>query len=178
MTPSGPVLTLRFPGCDADTVSRLCEEVGVRRGVIREDEAWDQDRDVEMALLFPFAPTENFAGGEAPEYFEREPAVAEQMDWRHMMSLREDLASNSDRLSSDNTFELLVGEKSPRISKQTKSPSGYESLRASDFADDDPYIPGDDMTSPRGRDKAVDNNEYEGLQGIYRFIQECEDARR
>lgn len=181
MAPSGPTLRLRFPGCDADIVSRLCEEAGVRRGIIREDEAWNQDRDVEMALLFPFAPTGNLEGGsEKAADLEHEPAVPEQVDWRHMMSLGEDLTSNCDRTPSDDTFEPPVGEKrSPPFHQHPSSLSGYESLRASDFADDDPYVPAGDndnnRTFARSRGNAGTGSEgYEGLEGIYRFLRECE----
>lgn len=50
-------LRVRFPGCDAETVERLCEEVGVQRGVVYQDEDFDSHSGTQMALMFPFAPT-------------------------------------------------------------------------------------------------------------------------
>ncbi|TGZ76859.1 hypothetical protein EX30DRAFT_344528 [Ascodesmis nigricans] len=35
---NGDILRVRFSGCDCDFVERLCDEVGVRRGIIHEDE--------------------------------------------------------------------------------------------------------------------------------------------
>jgi len=54
-------LAVRFPGCDGSTVESLCSELGICRGVIREDEAWGAEfaQDVKMALLFPSAPSED-----------------------------------------------------------------------------------------------------------------------
>lgn len=50
------------------------------------------------------------------------------------------------------------------------SPSGFSSLRDSDFADDDDlFVRADDDAGPQG---------YDGLEGIYRFLRECDGARR
>lgn len=169
-TSSGPVITLRFPGCDANIVSRLCEEAGVRRGIIREDEAWNQDRDVEMALLFPFAPTANQdVRSEGATYFEREPAVPEQVDWRHMMSPHDAVASSGSPL----------GKKVPLPRDHLTSPSGYESLCDGDFAvGDEVFLSDDEMASAWSPGRGGSSQGYEGLEGIYRFLRECEDARR
>jgi hypothetical protein len=52
------ILRVRFPGCDAETVERLCEEVGVKRGIIQQDPSFDITYGGPMALLFPFADSE------------------------------------------------------------------------------------------------------------------------
>lgn len=36
--PARDILRVSFRGCDADFVERLCEEIGIRRGVVHEDE--------------------------------------------------------------------------------------------------------------------------------------------
>lgn len=178
-TPSGPTLSVRFQGCDADLVSRLCDEVGVLRGVVIEDEAWIDEKDVEMALLFPFAPG---AGTEAiseqengSEYFEKKPLdqkyQAEELDWRHMLSPSAYKPSNADSLHSFATLH------SP--APKANSPSGYESLRESDFASDDPYYPTfTPLKAPTHRTSRSASGDYEGLEGIYKFLQICEDSRR
>jgi hypothetical protein len=51
------ILRIRFPGCDAETVERLCDEVGVQRGIIHQDPDFDANAGVHMALMFPYAPT-------------------------------------------------------------------------------------------------------------------------
>ena len=53
---SKSILRVRFPGCDAETVERLCDEVGVQRGVISQDPDYHEDPGAHLALMFPFAP--------------------------------------------------------------------------------------------------------------------------
>lgn len=178
-TPSGPILSVGFPGCDADLVSRLCDEVGVRRGVVVEDEAWIDEKDVEMALLFPFAPvagTDVISEHEnGYEYFERKPLdqryQPEELDWRQMLSPSAYKPSNANSLHSFATLQ------SP--AQKAKSPSGYESLRESDFASDDPYYHTcSPLEAPTHSTVKSASGDYEGLEGIYKFLQICEDSRR
>lgn len=193
-TPSGPVLTVRFPGCDADIVSRLCDEVGVRRGVIVEDEAWNDqsNKDVEMALLFPFAPStspsvmsEENDDDDAARYFtfnnnnkriEKPVQQNDQLDWRHMLSP----STYPDSLHDNTSFDDFATLISPKINPHSRSPSGYESLRDSDFDPDDPYY--ETLSPPRAPSshnaRGGGSTDYEGVEGIYRFLQVCEDVRR
>lgn len=174
-TESGPVLSVRFPGCDADLVSRLCDEVGVRRGVIIEDEGWAEggEKDVEMALLFPFAPSTSpsvVSEGEAGAYyFDEKPFQQEKLEWQNMLS-----PSTPGQSLYDNTsFEDIAATlRSPALNPHSPGQSGYESLRDSDFASDDPYYP---AMSPL---KASSHHSYEGVEGIYKFLQVCEDSTR
>lgn len=175
-TPSGPVLNCRFPGCDALTVSRLCDEANIQRGVVREDEAWERDRDVEMALLFPFAPesaaTSETGHKEAKEFFGPASAAYEQLNWRHMMSSQEPLIPINELTSHDVPAPRARLASSHRNSK---SLSGYESLGESDFSENDPYVWTEELQT---RESVSGSEGYEGLEGIYRFLKECEDARR
>lgn len=175
-TPSGPVLNCRFPGCDALTVSRLCDEANIQRGVVREDEAWERDRDVEMALLFPFAPesaaTSETGHKEAKEFFGPASAAYEQLNWRHMMSSQEPLKPINELTSHDVPAPRARLASSHRNSK---SLSGYESLGESDFSENDPYVWTEELQT---RESVSGSEGYEGLEGIYRFLKECEDARR
>lgn len=181
-SPSGPILALRFPGCDGASVSRLCDEANVCRGIIREDEAWSHDRDVEMALLFPLAPGDCDAThgtwGEGNGYFEdRSPAstTPEQLDWRQMMSTDgpSARASENDDMVNLRLSELTGPQNTAPAT--SKSPSGYESLGDdSNFPPEDPY--------PRCPETPIQptaacSEDFEGLEGIYRFLKECEDAR-
>ena len=172
---SGPTLTVRFSGCDGDLVSRLCDEVGVHRGMIVEDESWSAEKDVEMALLFPFAPVGAESGAASEyavqdEYFGQKPLDekhgTEALDWRQMLSP----PIKTQSLSSIAT--------STPFPPNADTPSGYESLRDSDFASDDPYyrqsVPPSTI-SPRNKISSAD---YEGVEGIYKFLQVCEEARR
>ena len=180
--PSGPTLSVRFPGCDADIVTRLCDEVGVRRGVITEDEEWDEreNKDVEMALLFPFAPSLSpsvASEDDATDYFNPpKPVLQDQLDWRHMLSP----SSHPDSLHDNTSWEDYTTLKSPALNP--KSPSGYESLRESDFDPDDPYYHNyPPLRAPSHGTKRASgegSGDYEGVEGIYKFLQVCEDARR
>ena len=190
-TPTGPTLSVRFPGCDADLVSRLCDEVGVKRGVVVEDEGWytghaekagQAEKDVEMALLFPFAPNgAHSLSSEGGAYFssnlvqqERQP---ERLDWRHMMSPSQRSRYTAESLHDDGSVEAMTLT-SPDLHAHSPM-SGYESLAESDFASEDPYF---NTTSPvkatvPQRTRA-ESGDYEGLEGIYKFLQVCEEARR
>lgn len=188
-SPSGPILALRFPGCDGATVSRLCDEANVCRGVIREDEAWMDDRDVEMALLFPLAPgdqdttdDEMWRHGRNSYYFEhdlptpRTTLTPEQLDWRQMM-YADGLSDRTTTSINDNNnmvhlrmSELTSAQNTPPTA--SKSLSDYESV-----GDDSSNFPPNDPYPPQRNPAAARSEDFEGLEGIYRFLKECEDAR-
>lgn len=182
---TGPTLSVRFAGCDADTVNRLCDEVGVNRGVVREDEGWNCDRDVEMALLFPFASTESVHSSDSEsELFTKNTHVhddfaREQMDWRNMISPSGRLCQHSDRDSTSyDQVDTPASTETPRYSHDRSTPwsaSGYQSLRESDFALDDPYY---QHNSSSQRSRTHDAGDIQGLESIYRFLSECDAARR
>lgn len=132
------VLRVRFPGCDADTVERLCDEVGVQRGIVHQDSDFDASVGGHMALLFPFASTS--------EHTLSSPGG----------SLRSETGHDYE--------ELEQTEDNPWLS----SPEGYETM--------------DDLSETESMYFARPSNQqsstgYEGLEGIYRFIEECDNAR-
>ena len=172
-TQKGPIINVRFPGCDAEVVARLCEEMGVFRGIVCEDEGWQCEKDVEMALLFPFAPTTQ----NGSEYFEHQATVdtviaPEQVEWQGMISTG---------LPSHDFLESYEDVDHPMTTPIYGLPlhSDFESLTESDFTGDDPYL---HLQSPHSQHSSLEdqqqNHTYEGLEGIYRFIQECDHARR
>ena len=171
-TLSGPVLRVRFPGCDGDIVSRLCDELGIRRGIVVEDEVWNTEKDVEMALLFPFAPTSSDNLNEldnGEEYFERispgQGHQPEELEWRNMLS-----PSARTPCDSDSAYTLSPPQKNHAF-------SSYESLEDSDFASNDPcYRTQSALKTPTH--SASHSTDYDGLEGIYRFLKECEDSKR
>ncbi|KAL8719898.1 MAG: hypothetical protein Q9225_003157 [Loekoesia sp. 1 TL-2023] len=181
----GSTLSVRFAGCDGETVSRLCDEVGVHRGVIREDEAWNDDKDVEMALLFPFAPNDSVSDfGDGSALFTRtihadDEIAPEQLEWRNMMSLSNHGSQHTDDCSTNyDQIDTPGSTNTPRFSPEMltpRSPSGYESLRESDFTADDPYY---HHQSRRPRQRGREREGVQGLESIYRFLAECEEARR
>lgn len=186
-TPLGPVLTCRFPGCDAESVAHLCDEVGIERGIVREDEAWQRDRDSEMALLFPFAP-----GVEIQVPSDDDEAMlfggklladpSHELNWHQMMSPPRSVTSILSAASNDEVFDTLTEHRSlvdpERRDKNHihSAISGYGGLCGSDFASSDSYLPSQNGFLPR--ESSLDGSTaFEGLEGIYRFLRECEDAR-
>lgn len=198
----GPFLRVRFPGCDAETVTNLCNEVGVKRGVVHEDEAWHDgaSKEVEMALLFPFAPSSSSpdmtppgsvasdkAGVDAAHFFDRQRRERiDQEDYGNkdatipsLMSLR-----SLSRLSTGYTPagtsnpaiypSALPSDLSPTISLSSSALNSEFDLdhhSALDIADAQSTgrRSNDDMTGPAAQD-------YEGVEGIYRFLRECDGA--
>jgi hypothetical protein len=163
-------LRVHFPGCDADTVERLALELGLQRGIIGQDPEFDAFAGTEIALLFPFAPSKTAS---ECAFFE-EPVgcrlfYQDFIDWRHEASpetiTSPDFSTRSQR--SDEFLEYDHVEENPWIS----SPSGYESLHSSELDD-----------SGRVYETQSDSRytplEYQGIEGIYRFIEQCDAAAR
>jgi hypothetical protein len=173
---NGTTLRVRFPGCDRDTVENLCRDLGIRRGIVRQDEGFDEKTGTEIALLFPFAPSESPSVVISKTEVRARPhkrAKREHVDWLEMLSpavTNSPGYSNRSATSNDLECEEIVGN--PWIS----SPSGYSSLHSSELQDDhvatycEPKY-----RNPQPTDPATG---YEGLEGIYRFIEECDTARR
>ncbi|PVH72946.1 hypothetical protein DL98DRAFT_501765 [Cadophora sp. DSE1049] len=135
------ILRVRFRGCDAETVERLCDEVGVQRGVIMQDEDFDSSAGTHMALLFPFAPTS--------EHTLSSPGG----------SLRSQTGHDLEYEYEDFEEDIIDN---PWI-------EGYESLE-DDSDGESAYFT---KTS-----RHPNSSDYEGLEGIYRFLEHCDNSRR
>jgi len=131
------VLRVRFPGCDAEIVERLCDEVGVQRGIIYQDEDFDSSAGTHMALMFPFAPTS--------EHELSSPGG----------SLRSQLGHDYEELEDD-----IV--ENPWL-------EGYESMETASEGESVYFTKPSHPHSSSG---------YEGVEGIYRFLEQCDNARR
>ncbi|KAI9897545.1 hypothetical protein N3K66_007401 [Trichothecium roseum] len=130
------IIRVRFPGVDAETANRLCDDIGIQRGIIGQDEEFDAVAGASVALRFPFAPQSD----ETPKS-SRSPMLSRpNHDIETMSSF------------SDDSFvkEAFMDEASenPWLSE------GYESMSPSE----------DERCSSKS----------EGLEGIYRFIEECD----
>lgn len=143
-------LRVRFPGCDAETVEALCDEVGVQRGIIRQDPDFEKSVGCQMALMFPFASTSDAEADSEPEP------------------------------------ESFLTSTAGSLRSQTGLDYEYEDVNI-----DNPWIEGyESMESASGSETGSayfekiseyehrsSSEEYDGLEGIYRFLEEC-DARR
>lgn len=167
-------LRVRFPGCDKDTVENLCRELNIRRGFVGQDEGFDVATGTEMALLFPFAPSKSPSEVMYETQIKAKPTKRikrEHVDWHDMLSPTGSPSPGiSHRSATSNEFEEILDN--PWLS----SPSGYSSLHPSEMEDDNvaTYF----EPQKRTAHTSAEANGYEGLEGIYRFIEECDRARR
>lgn len=148
----GSVLRVRFPGCDAETVERLCDEVGVQRGVIRQDADFDASCGGRMALLFPFASTSEKCLS-SPGGSQRSQTGLEEYGF--------------EEVEECDGFEDMVG--TPWLS----SPEGYETMEELSETESMYFGRADNPDSRGGQDQSASY-----VEGIYRFLEDCEDARR
>jgi hypothetical protein len=151
-------LRVHFPGCDAETVEKLADELGVNRGIIGQDLEFDAFVGTEIALLFPFASSK--VGSECSLY-ER------SVEHHQTNPIQDDFASPEFSTLSDAglEFEYVAEHSNPWLS----SPSGYESMHSSELFDLGHHPVEADRHSPL---------EYQGFEGIYRFIEQLDEARR
>lgn len=140
-------LRVRFPGLDADTVERLCNDVGVQRGIIKQDPNFDSSYGVPMTLQFPYAPD---AEDDAETY--TSPGGSLRSHRSGLSSLEEDDAL-FDEIMEDNPW---LSTPSHEIDVE----DGYESMSP-------PVVSSGEHVS----------EDFEGLEGIYRFIEECDQLR-
>jgi hypothetical protein len=167
-------IRVRFPGCVAETVERLCDEVGVQRGRISQDEDFNLRTGADLALLFPFAPSVSAPSDVAEFFFRQEASMGQspdEVDWQAMMTSENGTGyspENPRRLSNGLSFEdsPIFADKNPWVS----SSSGYSSINVSELGDR-AFFP---EVSSAGFPETA--SEYEGVEGIHRFLVECDRA--
>ncbi|KAJ5684665.1 uncharacterized protein N7477_001010 [Penicillium maclennaniae] len=166
-------IRVRFPGCDADTVERLCDEVGVQRGRITQDEDFELRTGADLALLFPFAPS--YAPSSDTEYLFEKASLhksqqSDELDWHGMISPESPLSKDS---GLDTSPAISFDDKELFGSNPwTASPSVYSSINISELGDRACF----QEVSSTGLPES--SSEYDGAEGIHRFLAECDRARR
>lgn len=148
-------LRVRFPGLDAGTVERLCDDVGVQRGVIRQDPDFDDNCGCPMGLRFPYAPD------------------AEESE-DTLTSPGGSMRSHFSDMSSPAMDEALLDEYPYQKPWLSVPSSGEES----DFEEFESLSPPHPLQA--GSEDSSGNHiseDFEGLNGIYRFITECDHLR-
>jgi hypothetical protein len=161
-------LRVRFPGCDAEQVERLCDEVGVERGRIFQDKDFEQRNGTELALLFPFAPsvapspdTDLFTIHENPRHLDKH-----ELDWRVMMS-----GQTSPGLSNETGHVSFEDVQMFGDNPWASSPSGFSSIGVSELGDREFFA---ELSQGPGTKESI--SDYEGVQGIYKFLEQCDLA--
>ncbi|KAF4999292.1 hypothetical protein FGRMN_2586 [Fusarium graminum] len=137
------ILRVRFPGVDAETIERLCDDIGIQRGVVGQDLEFNDAVGVPVALRFPFAPD-----------------------------------SGKLIFSPSESRRSLEGYETDEIS--TLGEDYFVQEVFLDEIDDDSWLAetdGYETTSPRASSMAGASEDYEGLEGIYRFLEECDQAK-
>ncbi|KAI9681548.1 MAG: hypothetical protein M1829_000745 [Trizodia sp. TS-e1964] len=182
--PEKSTIRVRFPGCDEQTVEALCDEAGVQRGVIHQDPDFDTKTGAEMALLFPFAPSslgsEAALPLQAKKYY---PARTKQkptprrdaINWQAMLSPVTMPSPRTQPASFDFEAIGLAGDSNPWLSPA----SGYSSLHSSDvdaLEEAGPYFA--PLYPAASSAHQTGATAYEGVEGIYRFLEQCESAKR
>jgi hypothetical protein len=179
--PNPYTLVVRFDGCDGKTVSNLCDELGIQRGIIREDPEWDSkegDKDVEMALLFPVAPS--YVASEIASY-SIPLGPAKSLDWQSMMSPSpQPLQSPSKVQSVDDHSEIHFSQDEMDLNPWLGSSrtASYDALRESDIESNEDITFGLSLTRTETLRPIDLRTGYEGMEGILRFLEECDNARR
>ncbi|KAM0216656.1 hypothetical protein ACHAPA_007606 [Fusarium lateritium] len=136
-------LRVRFPGVDAETIERLCDDIGIQRGVVGQDPEFDDAVGGSVALRFPFAPD-----------------------------------SGNMALSPSESRRSLEGYETEEISTLGEDYFVQEAFL--DEMDDNSWLAetdGYETMSPQTSSVAGRSEDYEGLEGIYRFLEECDQAK-
>ena len=175
--------------------------MGVQRGVIREDPEWDAlegEKDVEMALLFPWAPSkaasaasEDMAAG---AYFSRteQPMArtlgpAESLEWASMLSRSSQPVEPAESHESFSIFNPSPSDhiqlENPWLEASTgTSDAGFEGLRESDLESNDGYdLAGLELTRTeiwKEQRSPQSFADYEGTEGILKFLEVYDTSRR
>ena len=158
---SSSTLRIHFPGCDAETVEKLCEEIGVQRGIVTQDEEFDAFVGTEIALLFPFAPSKTTSESERPEMeILCSGKQRDSIEWQNMLSSEDDNPS----IRSEAGIDPFQHVQENHCVSNGSSPEGYESMRSHRL-----YSESQEISSPL---------EYQDFEGIYRFIELCDAAKR
>lgn len=166
--PDNSTLRVRFPGCDADTVEALCQELGICRGFVYQDADFDFHNGTEMALLFPFASSKTPSEATfSPNLHPAEPQKGDQLEWAEMISVKQSPHYSNKSITGQDFEEIENAPDNP----WARSPSGYSSLHASDEDDVGGYFQAQPLPAHQASD-------YEGLEGVYKFLEECDRARR
>lgn len=171
---SASTLRIHFPGCDADTVERLCDELDVKRGMVVQDADFDAFVGTDIALLFPFAPSNaaSIAGS----------------DMEEVSFLDRPLGALSECYSGFDSYHDTLEDRYSTLSEQSQS----DHQEAHSLLETNPWAflnesEGRLLTSPDERAtlksassfvtesrSPSDPLEFQSFEGIYRFLAECQ----
>ncbi|CAK7214325.1 hypothetical protein SCUCBS95973_002104 [Sporothrix curviconia] len=168
----GTVLRVRFPGVDAETVDRLCEDLGITRGLVGQDPGFDLAMGTYAALRFPFAPDSASVAAaadmEEPALTSPGGSLRSHQSW--LSSEDEDVDSELEGVFGNYyDVDIVAGSANPWLSSSVLD---AVDASASVSADEDGYA---SMSPPvPSSGEHVSQEEFEGLEGVYRFLEACD----
>jgi len=144
------ILRVHFPGCDREFVENMCNELDIRRGIVHEDERFTFG-----ASLLGIGLHKSMSG---------------ELDWKDMLSTSS--VWSEDGHESELDYGVIRNNQSPAYL------SDAESLNPDEY-----FSPSLGLSSPErigsdGYAHEDDNDGYEGLEGIHRFLGESADYRQ
>lgn len=148
-------LRVHFPGVDPETVESLAAELGIKRGVVGQDEEFDNFVGTEIALLFPFASSTDASTSSLY-------ALQGQAQPLEFDALSSSMTLSDTGLANDDLDQLSVPSneyESLPETIETRSLAFNDSPSSTSRNDQRPF-------------------EYQDFEGIYRFIELCDNARR
>jgi hypothetical protein len=138
-------------------------ELGIRRGIVGSDPDFDSFVGTEMALLYPFAPSESVS----------EPSLYGMTVYDKAEPTRDDEQSLSSIPDNQEGLTISSDEELNFSHPLVSSPSGYVTVPSDDMADSEAR-----WLARRDRERMSSPLEYQDLEGIYRFIELVDNARR
>lgn len=137
---NGHTLRVHFPGCDREFVEKICEELGVRRGIVHEDERFAFGASIlDLGMMY------------APQH--------KGVEWRDMLS--EESCSN---WSDDGQEDYYVPKGLSNVTR-----SFDDDVRSLDGEEYFSHGSAEYLSSHSdGMLRSAD--EFEGLEGIYNFL--------
>lgn len=137
---NGHTLRVHFPGCDADFVETICAELGVRRGIVHEDER------------FSFGASMLDLGMKHTPY-------PKAVDWRDMLS------DSCSVWSDDGENDYYAPKKSASPARNSD-----EDVRSLDGGEYFSHGSAEYLSSNCSDGMLRTAEEFEGLEGIYNFL--------
>lgn len=172
--PNPHTLSVRFAGCDARIVCALCNELGIHRGIVREDPEWDEDdgdKEVEMALLFPWAPSKS------PTEDLFCPASSNRdLDWQDMMV--DSKTPSAPDLGHDaySVVHTPIEDDFSNPWQSARFSVSFDALHDSDIESNEYFNFGTVLTRTETI-RPDDSTSYEGIEGMLKFYSQCGGER-
>jgi hypothetical protein len=141
--PNHDTLRVHFRGCDREFVERICDEFGVCRGVVHEDERFA------FGMLAP---------------------GCDSLDWKEMRSAS---PPSSSAYSEDGFEDEYISDGNECIRSRVTGSDYQSEDYYFDPADQPVVVPSPGYSSSGGSS----NKGYGGLEGIHRFLEECDEYR-